>query len=53
MLVRYYVANEAAVLREVSFAEREMRCRRIETISTLTGSLILLTMLGTLLIANG
>ena len=48
MLVRYYVAEEAAVLREASFAERETRCRRIETISTLSGGLILLAMLATL-----
>jgi hypothetical protein len=53
MLVRYYVAEEAAVLREASFAERETRCRRIETISTLSGGLILLAMLATLLIVQG
>jgi hypothetical protein len=53
MLVRYYVAEEAAVLREASFAERETRCRRIETISTLSGGLILLAMLATLIIVQG
>jgi hypothetical protein len=53
MLVRYYVAEEAAVMRDASFAERQTRCRRIETISTLTGALILLAMLATLLIAQG
>lgn len=52
MLVRYYVANEAVVLREASLAERDARCRRIEAISTLTGALILLTMLATLLFAR-
>lgn len=53
MLVRYFVADEATVLRDASFAERELRCRRIETISTLMGALILLTMLATLLLVQG
>ena len=53
MLVRYYVGDEAAVLRDASVAERETRCRRIETISTLSGALILLAMLATLLIVQG
>ena len=53
MLVRYYVAEEPAVLRDATIAERTMRCQRIETISTLTGALILLAMLATLLIVQG
>jgi hypothetical protein len=53
MLVRYYVAEEAVVMRDASFAERETCCRRIETISTLSGGLILLAMLATLLIVQG
>lgn len=53
MLVRYYVADEAAVLRDASLAERETRCRRIEEITTLTGALILLLMLAMLLVAAG
>ena len=52
MLVRYYVADQAAILRDAPLAEREARCRRIETISTVTGGVILLATLLTLLIAQ-
>jgi hypothetical protein len=53
MLVRYFVAEEPAVLQDASVAVRDERCRRIEAISTLAGGLILIVMLATLLVAHG
>jgi hypothetical protein len=50
MLVRYYVADKSAVLRDAPVAERTMRCQRIEAITTLSSALILLAMLAALLL---
>jgi len=52
MLVRYYVADEPAVMRSRSFAEREARCQRIEAVTTLAGGLILFLMLALLMLAH-
>lgn len=53
MLVRYYVADATIVLRDASVTERETRCQRIEAMTTLTGAVILLLALVTLVIAAG
>ena len=53
MLVRYFIEHETDVLPETSHAERVAHLRRVETISTLTGGLILLAMLATLLVVQG
>ena len=53
MLVRYYMAAETNVLHDESLEARKSYLRRAETITTLTGALILLAMLSLLLVAHG
>jgi hypothetical protein len=53
MLARYLLAGGSTVLRDAPLDERLARFRRIETVSTLSGAMILLAMVATLLVANG
>jgi hypothetical protein len=53
MLVRYCLAEESTAGHEAPVAARVERLQRVEAFSTMTGGLILILMLATLLLAHG
>ena len=53
MLVRYFLTEEPAMIRDAPVAVRVERVQRVESFATLTGGLILVVMMATLLLTHG